>query len=376
MTTTSPHDTQVICRASCDAMNGQRQRGQTCTVIARVGIHMCATVCLPAFEPAVTTCPVPCRDAHSRHERRRHRVSRHQRHSPPHCSRMATRSRCSRRSTDRSGAGASIGKLHGAGATVRRPCGLAGPSAEFPFNVLDVPPATAETCCKSRRVRRECSELIASGINPGQNTGHLVLHSGTVGGRAYRSRSRQYPGSRSASSTTSTAHYIWETAATFAAAAVRWVANPDDATPRVLNINVPNVPLDEVKGVREASTRRARRGVDRVRRTCRVAISSSSSKGRGEADAGYRCRAHQRRLRGRHTAGGHRPRTTTRRRRARPKRIATERLDANPAEQSGNPMQRSGERSVPALDSAVTDVGYSSQRHDVTRPLRFPSPEW
>ena len=46
--------------------------------------------------------------------------------------------------------------------------------------------------------------------------------------------------------------YCWETAATYAVAAVEWVAQPDDSTPRVLNINVPNVPVAEVNGVREA----------------------------------------------------------------------------------------------------------------------------
>jgi 5'-nucleotidase len=43
----------------------------------------------------------------------------------------------------------------------------------------------------------------------------------------------------------------WETAATFAVAAVGWVAEPGDG-PRVLNVNVPNVPLDQILGVREA----------------------------------------------------------------------------------------------------------------------------
>ncbi len=46
--------------------------------------------------------------------------------------------------------------------------------------------------------------------------------------------------------------YHWETAARFAAAAVEWVAKADGGVPRVLNLNVPNLPVHEVKGVREA----------------------------------------------------------------------------------------------------------------------------
>jgi 5'-nucleotidase len=45
--------------------------------------------------------------------------------------------------------------------------------------------------------------------------------------------------------------YYWETAARIAAAAVEWVAKPDGDA-RVLNVNVPNCPFDELLGVREA----------------------------------------------------------------------------------------------------------------------------
>ena len=45
--------------------------------------------------------------------------------------------------------------------------------------------------------------------------------------------------------------YHWDTAARVAAAAVEWVAKPD-AEARVLNINVPNRPYEEMLGVREA----------------------------------------------------------------------------------------------------------------------------
>ena len=97
----------------------------------------------------------------------------------------------------------------------------------------------------------EKPELVASGINPGQNTGHLVLHSGTVGA-ALTAAGLDVPGLAVSLQFSLEGEYLWETAGNFAAAAVDWVAKPDDGTPRVLNINVPNVPVDEVKGVREA----------------------------------------------------------------------------------------------------------------------------
>ena len=115
---------------------------------------------------------------------------------------------------------------------------------------IERPPATAVylACLGAFGAR---PDVVASGINPGANTGHLILHSGTVGaaltaaglgvpalavsieverdrtttGRPRRSsRSRRSTGSRAG-----------------------------DGPPRVLNLNVPNVPLDEVLGVREAA---------------------------------------------------------------------------------------------------------------------------
>ena len=46
--------------------------------------------------------------------------------------------------------------------------------------------------------------------------------------------------------------YEWSTAATIGAAAIPWVAAPDANGPRVLNLNVPNVALADVAGVRDA----------------------------------------------------------------------------------------------------------------------------
>jgi 5'-nucleotidase len=88
-------------------------------------------------------------------------------------------------------------------------------------------------------------DLVVSGINAGMNTGHSIIHSGTVGAaltaRTFRSRGIAI----------SLAHsdpWHWETAAAVGLSASRWILERERA-PYVLNINVPGVPLDRVIGI-------------------------------------------------------------------------------------------------------------------------------
>jgi 5'-nucleotidase len=113
---------------------------------------------------------------------------------------------------------------------------------------LERPPATAVylACLGAFGAR---PDVVASGINPGANTGHLILHSGTVGA-ALTAAGLGVP-ALAVSTKWSETGYHWETAASLAVPALAWAAG-DDERPRVLNLNVPNVPLDEVLGVREA----------------------------------------------------------------------------------------------------------------------------
>ncbi|MGI8797109.1 MAG: 5'/3'-nucleotidase SurE [Acidimicrobiia bacterium] len=151
-------------------------------------------------------------------------------------------------SSDRSGSSAAIGAVHRSGPI---------PFTEHewtdfpdaPVLSIDAPPATA--------VYAAClggfgdpPDLVASGINPGANTGHLVLHSGTVGA-ALTAAGLGVPGLAVSIQWDEDGVYLWETAAAFGAAAVGWVTDPISG-PRVLNLNVPNLPLAEVRGVREA----------------------------------------------------------------------------------------------------------------------------
>ncbi|MEX1008465.1 MAG: 5'/3'-nucleotidase SurE [Acidimicrobiia bacterium] len=152
-------------------------------------------------------------------------------------------------SSDRSGSGAAIGKLFGTEPpeVVRHHWpDLPG----VPVHALDAPPATA-VLGAALGAFGDPPDLVASGVNPGANTGHLVIHSGTVGA-ALTAAGLDIP-ALAVSLPWNTEHeYHWDTAAAFAAAAVEWVAKPDGGMPRVLNVNVPNLPMHEMKGVREA----------------------------------------------------------------------------------------------------------------------------
>ncbi len=149
--------------------------------------------------------------------------------------------------SDLSGAGASIGPLHrseGIPVTEHQWAEL----PDVPVLAIERPPATAVylACLGAFGAR---PDVVASGINPGANTGHLILHSGTVGA-ALTAAGLGVP-ALAVSVKWSETGYHWETAAQLAVPALDWVAAGDGA-PRVLNLNVPNLPIAEVLGVREA----------------------------------------------------------------------------------------------------------------------------
>ena len=150
--------------------------------------------------------------------------------------------------SDLSGAGASIGPLHRS-----EPIPVAehhwDALPDVPVLAIERPPATAVyLACLGAFGQRP--DVVASGINPGANTGHLILHSGTVGA-ALTAAGLGIP-ALAVSMKWSETGYFWETAAQIAVPALDWVRAGDGA-PRVLNLNVPNVKLDEVLGVREAN---------------------------------------------------------------------------------------------------------------------------
>ena len=112
--------------------------------------------------------------------------------------------------------------------------------------------------------------LLLSGINRGANAGHAVLHSGTVGAaltagnngiRALAvSLDVLTPAAASAGSGGAAIAVLdsvddesrhWATAAELAATLLPWLAEADPGT--VLNLNVPDLPADQVAGLRQAT---------------------------------------------------------------------------------------------------------------------------
>jgi 5'-nucleotidase len=149
--------------------------------------------------------------------------------------------------TENSGAGAAIGSFHkqGPAATARHPW------PEIPdveVLALEGPPALcAYGACLG--AFGAPPDIVLSGINPGHNTGHLLIHSGTVGA-AMTAATFGVPGI--AVSIGWEAEPFWETAAEIAVDAIpTLLALPAPAA--VLNINVPNCAPDDLKGVRDAT---------------------------------------------------------------------------------------------------------------------------
>jgi 5'/3'-nucleotidase len=106
-------------------------------------------------------------------------------------------------------------------------------------------------------------DLVVSGINPGANVGRAIYHSGTIGA-ALTARSGSVSG---VAVSQAVAGYgiegqgwddmildqKWQTAADVAAVVVGELVASPPSEPVVVNINVPNLPLDEISGWRHAT---------------------------------------------------------------------------------------------------------------------------
>jgi 5'-nucleotidase len=90
-------------------------------------------------------------------------------------------------------------------------------------------------------------DLIVSGINPGPNTGRATLHSGTVGAVL---TGGNFGVSGLAVSIGVGDEIHWDTAGQLAVLALEWLVDQPPKT--LLNLNVPNVPIADLKGVRWA----------------------------------------------------------------------------------------------------------------------------
>lgn len=90
-------------------------------------------------------------------------------------------------------------------------------------------------------------DLVLSGVNHGFNTGHAVLHSGTVGA-ALTASTHKAPSL--AVSTDAGTEIHWDTVTQVIGMALAWMI--DTALPVVLNVNVPNIAPADLRGLRRA----------------------------------------------------------------------------------------------------------------------------
>lgn len=146
---------------------------------------------------------------------------------------------------DMTGFGAALGSFHADGTIDVKPIQLDGLDGVPTFMVTG-PPAL---CVMAARLGGFGTppDLVVSGINPGPNTGRATLHSGTVGAVL---TGGNFGVSGLAVSIGVGDEILWETAGELAALALEWLVDQPPKT--LLNLNVPNLPLAEVRGVRWA----------------------------------------------------------------------------------------------------------------------------
>jgi 5'-nucleotidase len=145
---------------------------------------------------------------------------------------------------DRSGSGAGIGPVHvGEGLTLEE---VVLEGLGVPCFGIDGPPALSVMAARLGAFG-DPPDIVVSGINPGCNTGRSVLHSGTVGA-ALTAANFGISGMAVSVGVSDPMHF--DTAAELAVTGLEWLLSAPRRT--VLNLNVPGLPLDEVRGVRRA----------------------------------------------------------------------------------------------------------------------------
>jgi len=147
---------------------------------------------------------------------------------------------------DYSGAGAAVGPVHSRDGVDYQSHVLDG--LDVPAYGIDGPPALAVilACVGGFGPR---PDMVLSGINHGINVGRSTMHSGTVGAAL----TAAHFGLRALAVSIRWGEdpVPWQTPAALAAALIPLLAQAPEGT--VLNLNVPNLPLESVRGVRRGS---------------------------------------------------------------------------------------------------------------------------
>jgi len=149
---------------------------------------------------------------------------------------------------DMSGAGAAFGSFDGRDELVLEEHRIEGLETDQAFGIKGAP----GRCVMAATLGAfgEPVGLVVAGINPGVNTGRTVLHSGTVGA-ALTAANLGGVGLAVSLAWSDTGEYHWETAASIARRSLPWMRTLPAKT--AINLNVPNLPLAEVLGVRQAT---------------------------------------------------------------------------------------------------------------------------
>lgn len=147
---------------------------------------------------------------------------------------------------ERSGASASLSALEEDGTLSMSRRELPGPP-DLEFFSVECSPALISLLAAEGVFGRP-PDIVLSGVDLGPNTGHAILYSGTVGAALTAAGH----GARAvALSLDGTAPSLWETAESVASRAARR-ATVHAPPGRVLNVNIPDVPLAELRGLRTA----------------------------------------------------------------------------------------------------------------------------
>ena len=121
--------------------------------------------------------------------------------------------------------------------------------ADVPAFAMAAPPALI-TLIAIRGGLGEPPDVVVSGINRGANTGHAILHSGTVGA-ALTAAANDCPAiAVSLQFNDATGAIHWEAATRYLPALLPVLHR--EPTPIVLNLNAPNLPMARLRGLREA----------------------------------------------------------------------------------------------------------------------------
>ena len=148
--------------------------------------------------------------------------------------------------SDMSGSGAALGRLHvdeHIDVETYEVPGLVG----VPAFGVEGPPALAVLTARLGGFGDPC-DVVVSGVNPGANTGRATLHSGTVGAAL---TAANFGVSGLAVSLVPGDPMHWDTATDVAVRTLAWLEHAPART--VLNLNVPDLPSSDVRGVRRAT---------------------------------------------------------------------------------------------------------------------------